>query len=734
MKLKRFFAKVVENTKKAILKTRCGFHAAICRMLFPFGVKSITSETWQFEACKTFTTSKKRVKVLHAPTGSGKSMVLMQEGIRQLKSNPKSKLILATDSLNLVEQFGKEKFYLLPNNTQTTCIALSLIALIIAPFQDNIIAWGLATLAVTILAYIKLTHKVITWNPAYQLNGTGQHINTLIQFLNNSEAKTLDERILVCTHATFSRTIPDLPPEQYQNVTTIIDECDFARCLSVTAGVDANRLGHALNLIYAWTENTIYCATATLTRTDGGSCIPSSYVHNNAILIDYDNTTIYERFKHEHIQRAKLNIQFEMDGIRGANRLRRSLSKRFDIGEMTKTIVYIPAISSKRRSANGHPSMKYDYRDYVMQAISGYTKSSDWYAKSVVGRNEVFTTIKRADGREFVVIDRVEETGQQQRLRDALLRDYRTKVKPIPENLVVIALGKCIRGWDLACMERVINLGQDKSLSKVEQKLGRILRYWHEKQDALFVQYNICPRTRHDERQFRRSSEILFTAYLGIGGHTPTIRRLLSGGRIGGRPAGTVMAECIRNIVTGNIDPNSINEHIQAELAKAIGHDFIVRSVKITPNQLKIMQEIYEESINFNNPDLIHEFNSGVNSCKGRLIETYKKLTFRDRNAHNQFIHPSEQDLRNRGMAYYIPIRRLWCKGFRTLFVNNNAPSLLLAQKDGVTVQQILDKEAVAAITGTKIYQDYIRRGKTLSQFLIRNGLNELNERLQVLA
>ncbi len=695
----------------------------------PKQAKSVAKEDWQYKAYLHAIQQDKVQTVIDAPTGSGKSIVQLTLAIKKAVENPSSKIVLVSHSKQMVRQFQSEMVTLPITNWCMAAVILSLIGLAGgATLNGAFYALGAGgALSAVAMLWKKRSFE---WLPSVKLLDEKEHIEKMRQFLlADLSGKSLQERSLLCCHATISQAGAAVALEQLKDTILVVDECDKAKCLPES---EANQLGRFINKFYhaatvKGTNCSLILASATMLRNDGGICVPSAIVNNGELEYDVLTTCVYKHEKHEHIKNANLTILGEVDGVRRASQLIRSLSRRFRKGNKTKTLVYVPAASSRKASSNpDYANAKLDYRDRVLQAISGYTKDPDWRAKAIVGKRDAFLTIKRKGGAEYTVVDLVDNSSGS---ADKAKRDYLAALRdgdiPTPPNLVIVALFKFVRGSDLPCLDRIINLGIDKSMTQAEQKFGRLLRRHEGKTDVEYVQYIRMPARLISPQSFRRMIGKFMTAYIALGCKASLLQATQRVDGVVSGPSGRPLpfGDAMQDLDLNNIRENDIVVRLNLEVQKRLPTGVMVRSVEITPELLQLLKSAFAEQRTFGNPELHQTFDYPAKEFKGPFIRQYRKLLSRHPENRNLYIHPTDDDLKQRSLEHLVCLRQFWIPAFAE---RNSKTNKVQALYRRVLPEQIQAEQALRIVQGSDEYAKAKSKGQSLETFINRNGLQEI--------
>lgn len=361
------------------------------------------------------------LRILLAPTGSGKSTLIKALAWDDLDSDPKARVVIAVPQTLIGDSFD----------------------------------------AVDLL----IDRRLARWSVDRRLLSGAGSVEALVAFVRDG-AK--DGRSLVCTHATLVRAHQILmagakeTPSPWAGVSLFIDEAHHSTAVDLDPEVDVpleqqeaalrNQLGR---VVAHWLERApgpLLLATATWMRSDLMGIIPKSRRDD------------FTRFV--HTMEAHLEAMQHL----------REVSFRFLIGNPLETLRAIYAEGNKKTIAY-LPQVNTPY----MQAAGGKEKVLESYQKAIgkeVARDAWTTTVQHLPkgGKPLRVrmLDFVSLEGRDER-KDTLRAGIRAGGgKATPDLLWALNLGK--EGFDWAELERAIVIGERGSPVDVLQMMGRILR------------------------------------------------------------------------------------------------------------------------------------------------------------------------------------------------------------------------------------------------------------------
>lgn len=253
-----------------------------------------------------------------------------------------------------------------------------------------------------------------------------------------------DDKVLVCTHATFRFALDEMGVEAFDDRLIAVDEFHH-----VSANPD-NRLGAQLGHLIARDKVHLVAMTgsyfrgdavAVLAPEDEAKFIPVTYTY-------YEQLNGYQYLK-------TLDISYSFYTGRYIDKINRLLKPT------EKTIVHIPSVNSRESTKDKHREVE-EIMDHL-----GKWKGTD----PVTG----FHLIETADGQVIKVADLVDdEPAKRDRVSSALKSpEARTNRDHVD---VIIALGMAKEGFDWIWCEHALTVGYRSSLTEIIQIIGRATR------------------------------------------------------------------------------------------------------------------------------------------------------------------------------------------------------------------------------------------------------------------
>lgn len=276
-----------------------------------------------------------------------------------------------------------------------------------------------------------------------------------------------DDRVLVCTHATFRFAVDKFGVELFDNCLIAVDEFHH-----VSASPDS-KLGMHLGQFIARDKVHIVAMTGSYFR---GDAVAVMNPHDEA-RFETVTYTYYEQLNgYQYLKWLDIGYYFYsgsyVDEI--ANVLVTDL----------KTIVHIPNVNSRESTQRGKTTEVGE----IMEAMGA------WKGKeSVTG----FDLVERADGRILKVADLVDDGPDRHSKVLASLKDPAQKNNRDHVD-IIIALGMAKEGFDWIWCEHALTVGYRSSLTEIIQIIGRATRDAKGKTHARFTNLIAEPDASED--------------------------------------------------------------------------------------------------------------------------------------------------------------------------------------------------------------------------------------------
>lgn len=268
-----------------------------------------------------------------------------------------------------------------------------------------------------------------------------------------------EDRILVCTHATFRFAVDELGVEALDGRLLAIDEFHH-----VSANPD-NRLGSQLAAFMARDKAHIVAMTGSYFRGDAEAVLaPSDEERFETVTYTY-----YEQLNgYDYLKSLDIGYFFY------SGRYLDAIMKVLD--PALKTIVHIPNVNSRESLQDKQREV-----EEIMDAL-GHWKGVD----SVTGFHQIELPADQG-GQMLKVADLVDDSDPAWRskvltaLKDPAHRDDRDHVD------IIIALGMAKEGFDWIWCEHALTIGYRSSLTEIVQIIGRTTRDAPDKTQARFT-------------------------------------------------------------------------------------------------------------------------------------------------------------------------------------------------------------------------------------------------------
>lgn len=303
------------------------------------------------------------------------------------------------------------------------------------------------------------------WNPNDQYNlctpgsdGSMSKVQAFKNFMNN------DEKILICTHATFRFASEELEEEQYDNTLIAIDEFHH-----VSADIN-NRLGDILRGIMKKSTAHLVAMTGSYFR---GDSVPVLLSEDEAMFTKV-NYNYYEQLNgYKHLKSLGIGYHFYQGMYTTA------ILEVLDTDK--KTILHIPNVNSGESTKDKHNEV-----DFILDAIGTVVKQD--------AETGVIHLKRTTDGKVLKVADLVEDHSRE---RDKIV-DYLRNMKSEDDMDLIIALGMAKEGFDWPFCEHALTVGYRGSLTEIIQIIGRATRDSENKNHAQFTNLIAQPDAADD--------------------------------------------------------------------------------------------------------------------------------------------------------------------------------------------------------------------------------------------
>lgn len=299
-----------------------------------------------------------------------------------------------------------------------------------------------------------------TPNPHYNLCTSGSEKSKVSAFLEFLDS---DEKILICTHATFRFACDELDAKQFNDCLITIDEFHH-----VSADGD-NRLGEVMKNIMAKSNAHIVAMTGSYFRGDNVPVLlPEDEIKFTKVTYNY-----YQQLNgYEYLKSLGIGYHF-YTGRYFKKPFDKDISALAEILDVTKkTIIHIPNVNANESSKDKMAEVGHiidvlgdvDYQDpdtgviYVKNAQTGKTlKIADLVNDEPKDREKISTYLRTHAMDDMDAID------------------------------IIIALGMAKEGFDWPFCEHALTIGYRGSLTEIIQIIGRATRDSSNKTHAQFT-------------------------------------------------------------------------------------------------------------------------------------------------------------------------------------------------------------------------------------------------------
>lgn len=287
------------------------------------------------------------------------------------------------------------------------------------------------------------------WNLCNAPGTDGGKVNAVGDFLAS------EERILVCTHATFRFAVDKFGIEIFDDRLIAVDEFHH-----VSANPD-NKLGQHLGAFIARDKIHIVAMTGSYFRGDAEAVLAP---HDES-KFDTVTYTYYEQLNgYKYLKTLDIGYFFYSGSY--ADDILKVLNPT------EKTIIHIPNVNSRESTKDKHKEV-----EHIIDAL-GQWQGTD----SATG----FQLVKTADGRVLKIADLVDDEVAKRDRVSAALKDPAQKNNRDHVD-IIIALGMAKEGFDWIWCEHALTVGYRASLTEIVQIIGRATRDAEGKTHARFT-------------------------------------------------------------------------------------------------------------------------------------------------------------------------------------------------------------------------------------------------------
>lgn len=287
------------------------------------------------------------------------------------------------------------------------------------------------------------------WNLCNAPGEDGSKVNSVKSFLDS------DDKVLVCTHATFRFAIERFGVEVFDDRLIAIDEFHH-----VSAEED-NVLGSQLKQLVSRDRTHVVAMTGSYFRGDANPVL----MPEDEAKFDTVTYTYYEQLNGYEFLKS-LNIGYYFYSAAYADEILSVLNPN------EKTIIHIPNVNSRESMGD-----KIKEVNHIMQELG------DWQG---IDAATGFHLIKSTDGKILKIADLVDDDITKRNKVAAALKLPQAK-KDRDYVDIIIALGMAKEGFDWIWCEHALTVGYRSSLTEIVQIIGRATRDAPNKTHARFT-------------------------------------------------------------------------------------------------------------------------------------------------------------------------------------------------------------------------------------------------------
>ena len=276
------------------------------------------------------------------------------------------------------------------------------------------------------------------WNLCNAPGEDGGKVNSVKAFMD------CDDRVLVCTHATFRFAVDKFGTPTFDNCLIAVDEFHH-----VSANPD-NKLGAQLGGLIARDKVHIVAMTGSYFRGDAEAVLSPQDEAN----FDTVTYTYYEQLNgYEYLKTLDIGYYFYSGSYAD------DILKVLDPTE--KTIIHIPNVNSRESTKRG----KNTEVEHIIDELG------DWQG---VDPETGFQLVKTANGKVLKIADLVDDSAKRDQVSASLKLP---EAKNIRDHVdIIIALGMAKEGFDWIWCEHALTVGYRSSLTEIIQIIGRATR------------------------------------------------------------------------------------------------------------------------------------------------------------------------------------------------------------------------------------------------------------------
>lgn len=276
------------------------------------------------------------------------------------------------------------------------------------------------------------------WNLCNAPGEDGGKVNSVGAFLAS------DDKVLVCTHATFRFAVDRFGVEAFDDRLIAVDEFHH-----VSASAD-NKLGAHLAEFIARDRVHLVAMTGSYFRGDAEAVLSPL---DEARFDSYTYTYYQQLNGYEHLKQLDIGYFFYSGAY--ADDILAVLNPA------EKTIIHIPNVNSREST-----------KDKIREVEHIIEELGDWQGTDPVSG---FQIVKTPDGRILRIADLVDDDSAKRDRVSAALKDPTQKNNREHVD-IIIALGMAKEGFDWIWCEHALTVGYRASLTEIVQIIGRATR------------------------------------------------------------------------------------------------------------------------------------------------------------------------------------------------------------------------------------------------------------------
>ena len=276
------------------------------------------------------------------------------------------------------------------------------------------------------------------WNLCNAPGEDGGKVNSVEAFLQS------DDRILVCTHATFRFAVDRLGAAAFDNRLIAVDEFHH-----VSANPD-NRLGTHLGAFMARDKAHIVAMTGSYFRGDAEAVLAPA---DEARFVTVTYTYYEQLYGYQYLKNLDIGYYFYAGSY--ADDILKVLNPE------EKTIVHIPNVNSRESTKD-----KIREVEHIIEALG------QWQGQDA---KTGFQLVQLPSGRVLRIADLVDDDPSRRDKVSAALKDPAQKNNRDHVD-IIIALGMAKEGFDWIWCEHALTVGYRSSLTEIVQIIGRATR------------------------------------------------------------------------------------------------------------------------------------------------------------------------------------------------------------------------------------------------------------------